>query len=173
YCHATSRILKKSEIVHTINHNCSGFSYFIKPIKEDFYQNWAHGKSFVKGDVLGFKSGLEKSEKVAEVTEKAYDLCEIANTISSAIPIPINITLNRTGAYYFISTIADNCWNGQKLNITVGDESNPTAAVPAAGPSLTTSPGTSIPPLVTNSASSLVSTLSPVFFMAIALVLMC
>ncbi|TYI48328.1 hypothetical protein E1A91_D13G240500v1 [Gossypium mustelinum] len=81
--------------------------------------------------------------------------------------------LQRTGAYYFISTIADNCWNGQKLNITVGDESNPTAAVPAAGPSLTTSPGTSIPPLVTNSASSLVSTLSPVFFMAIALVLMC
>ncbi|TYG38743.1 hypothetical protein ES288_D13G248500v1 [Gossypium darwinii] len=75
------------------------FTGWIKPIKEDFYQNWAHGKSFVKGDVLGFKSGLEKSEKVAEVTEKAYDLCEIASTISSAIPIPINITLNRTGAY--------------------------------------------------------------------------
>ncbi|KAB1996481.1 hypothetical protein ES319_D13G235300v1 [Gossypium barbadense] len=40
------------------------FTGWIKPIKEDFYQNWAHGKSFVKGDVLGSNPVLKNLKKL-------------------------------------------------------------------------------------------------------------
>ncbi|XP_012462118.1 umecyanin-like [Gossypium raimondii] len=161
------------------------------PANNDFYDDWADNKAFVVGDVLVFNFTTGQHD-VAEVTETAYDACTTANTISTVSTGPARITLNRTGEFYFICTVPGHCSGGQKLNVDVRNGNNGTAAVPAPGPSPTTtpvatspttstpptaatptSPGTSSPPPGTNSASSPVSNLSPVFFMAIALVLMC
>ncbi|MBA0877333.1 hypothetical protein Goshw_021179 [Gossypium schwendimanii] len=155
---------------------------WIVPPNNDFYDNWAENKVFVVGDVLVFNFTTGQHD-VAEVTETAYDACTTANTISTVSTGPARITLNKTGELYFICAVPGHCSGGQKLNVEVRNGNNGTAAVPAPGPSPTTStpptaatptsPGTSSPAPGTNSASSLVSTLSPVFFMAIALVLMC
>ncbi|KAK8278910.1 hypothetical protein V6Z11_D09G074900, partial [Gossypium hirsutum] len=103
---------------------------------------------------------------VAEVTKTAYDACNTTNNIYTVSTGPASIPLNRPEVFYFTCTVPGHCSGGKKLHVEVRNGNNRTAATP-------TSPGTSSPPSETNSASSLVSTLSPVFFMAIALVLMC
>ncbi|PPE00866.1 hypothetical protein GOBAR_DD02094 [Gossypium barbadense] len=115
-------------------------------------------------EVINFTTG--QLHDVAEVTKTAYDACNTTNNIYTVSTGPASIPLNRPEVFYFTCTVPGHCSGGQKLHVEVRNGNNRTAATP-------TSPGTSSPPSETNSASSLVSTLSPVFFMAIALVLMC
>ncbi|XVF48069.1 hypothetical protein PTKIN_Ptkin03bG0161200 [Pterospermum kingtungense] len=123
----------------------------------NFYEDWASNKDFVVGDILVFNFTTGRHD-VAEVTEAAYDACNITNTISIDLNGPAIITLNRTGDYYFFCAFPNHCSRGQKLKV----EARSTSSVP--------SPGSS--PTSPSSASSLVATLS-LFFMSIALVFLC
>ncbi|KAE8710406.1 putative Early nodulin 16 [Hibiscus syriacus] len=179
----------------------------------DFYDNWADNKNFVVGDVLVF-TFTTGTHNVAEVTEAAYDACNVANPISTLSSGPARITLNRTGDHYFICAFPGHCSAGQKLSVevrngtrnssaptpsprpspTIPGAPSPTPTTPAtpspattpAIPSPATTPGTPTAagpetPGATapgpsgtpgaNSASSIVATLSPFFFMSVALVL--
>ncbi|XAR66882.1 hypothetical protein NMG60_11013252 [Bertholletia excelsa] len=118
---------------------------WVVPPNATFYSNWASQYTFAVNDTLVFNYAPGRHD-VAEVTKANYDSC---NKTSPIILYPnatgvTNVTLNKTGDYYFICTVGDHCASGQKLPIKVST-SGPTASPPASPPAPTPS-GTSTPP---------------------------
>lgn len=117
-----------------------------------FYAVWAARQTFVLGDILFFNFTTGQHD-VARVTAGAFLICNSTNPISLNTTGPVNITLNSTGAYYFIDTLNNNnnCNQGQKLAINVTTAPGPVPTpVPRTTPeNLTVGEGLGwiIPPL--------------------------
>lgn len=72
-------------------------------------------------------------EDVARVTKEAFLTCNSTNPISLKSIGPANFTLDSLGEYYFIGTLDNHCFLGQRLAINVTAYSGPTPA-PAPAP---------------------------------------
>ncbi|XAR66881.1 hypothetical protein NMG60_11013250 [Bertholletia excelsa] len=104
------------------------------PPNTSFYSTWASQYTFVVTDTLVFNY-VPGQHDVAEVTKTNYDSC---NKTSPIILYPsatgvTNVTLNKTGDYYFICTHDGHCTSGQKLAIKVSANGS-TASTPASQP---------------------------------------
>ncbi|XP_059286136.1 cucumber peeling cupredoxin-like [Lycium ferocissimum] len=102
------------------------------------YANWASGRTFRVGDTLVFNFATGAHD-VAKVTKSAYDSCSSTGPVTLITVGPANITLNSTGAEYFICTFGQHCSAGQKLAINVTAASSPTPS-PAPSPVPTPTP---------------------------------
>ncbi|XP_009368873.2 umecyanin [Pyrus x bretschneideri] len=105
------------------------------------YTTWADNKTFTVGDTLVFNY-LNGSHDVAVVTKANYDSCNTSSTLALFTNPPTRITLNSTGANFFICTFTGHCAGGQKLAINV--TSGSTAATPPS--STATPPSSGAPP---------------------------
>ncbi|CAN4113010.1 unnamed protein product [Withania somnifera] len=103
------------------------------------YANWASRRTFRVGDTLVFNFATGAHD-VAKVTKSAFDSCSSTGPVTLITVGPANITLNSTGAEYFICTFGQHCNAGQKLAINVTTASAPT---PSPAPSPATSPAPS------------------------------
>ncbi|OUZ99881.1 Plastocyanin-like [Macleaya cordata] len=97
------------------------------------YRNWTKGKEFEVGDTLLFNFGTGQ-HNVAKVSKEGYDNCTAMNPNSIMATGPVTITLNSEGEHYFICTIGQHCKLGQKLAITVKNDSG-TKTPSGSGPS--------------------------------------
>ncbi|WMV21878.1 hypothetical protein MTR67_015263 [Solanum verrucosum] len=100
------------------------------------YTNWAAGKTFRVGDILVFNFATDRHD-MQQVEETSFDGCNSQNAIGAAIMTgPTNITLNSTDDHYFICTIGTHCQGGQKLEISVFDDSTSTPGTNPPTPSV-------------------------------------
>ncbi|CAN1166772.1 Early nodulin-like protein 1 [Linum perenne] len=77
---------------------------------------WAEKQRFSKGDVLVWKS-VAKKDSVLQVNKEAYESC---NTTSDHTKrVDGELTLDRSGPFYFISGLQGHCKKGQKLEVVV------------------------------------------------------
>ncbi|KAL2929610.1 Umecyanin, partial [Bienertia sinuspersici] len=91
---------------------------WVEPPTTTIYSIWASTHVFAQGDVLvfNFNSGIHN---VAEVTKDAYKKCNTSSLISVHYKSPVRISLHKRSIRYFISTLNNDCQNGQKLAINV------------------------------------------------------
>ncbi|KAF8036583.1 hypothetical protein BT93_C2338 [Corymbia citriodora subsp. variegata] len=110
-----------------------------------FYSSWASSKTFEVGDILVFNF-ISGQHDVAVVSESDFSSC--STSVNPLATPPVNYTLSANGTVYFICTHDSHCSQGQKLSVTVGTASGPTASPPGTTPS---PPGTTTPPSTTTS----------------------
>ncbi|TKY73171.1 Early nodulin protein 1 [Spatholobus suberectus] len=98
------------------------------------YDAWASLQEFDVGDTLLFNF-TNGEQDVARVTNEAYLICNTTNPISLKKTAPANFTLDAAGDYYFIGTLDQHCFKGQKLAIHVhGLGHSPSPASSPRGP---------------------------------------
>ncbi|KAJ6408069.1 hypothetical protein OIU84_011389 [Salix udensis] len=118
---AVSLLLRNSEAV---DHEVGGSTGWVKPSSSSVYSDWASDKTFAIGDTLTF-TFTTGAHDVATVSKSDYDNCNVASQSNVLSTGPATITLNATGDYYYLCTIAGHCSAGQKLFITVAAGSTP------------------------------------------------
>ncbi|KAI3971522.1 hypothetical protein MKW92_035777 [Papaver armeniacum] len=80
-------------------------------------QTWASSHTFSVGDSLLFI--YEPVHNVLEVTEYAYDVCDLENPISITDGTNTTVTLDTLGTRYFICGTIGHCISGLKVKIVV------------------------------------------------------
>ncbi|GMY35838.1 blue copper protein-like [Fagus crenata] len=108
------------------------------------YSTWASNKTFTLNDILVFNFTTGQHD-VARVSKADYDSCNIANPISIQNNGPATLTLNGTGAHYYICTISSHCSLGMKLAINVTTTTSP-APQPSTSPTATPTPAPTVAP---------------------------
>uniref|UniRef100_A0A2N9ITF8 Phytocyanin domain-containing protein n=1 Tax=Fagus sylvatica TaxID=28930 RepID=A0A2N9ITF8_FAGSY len=108
------------------------------------YSTWASNKTFTLNDILVFNFTTGQHD-VARVSKANYDSCNPANPISIQNNGPATLTLNETGAHYYICTISSHCSLGQKLAINVTTTTSP-APQPSTSPTATPTPAPTVAP---------------------------
>ncbi|WOL15696.1 early nodulin-like protein 1 [Canna indica] len=102
------------------------------------FNQWAERNRFHIGDSLLFVYPPDK-DSVLQVDKDAYDACNTSTFIAKYDDGSTVFTLNRSGAFYFISGVEANCIRNESLIIMVmadrTDSGRP--AVPAPAPSPT------------------------------------
>ncbi|CAN8326128.1 unnamed protein product [Cochlearia groenlandica] len=130
------------------------------PNPPENYQSWAQKSRFLVHDTIYF-SYAKGADSVVEVNKADYDLCNSKNPIKRVDDGDSEISLDRSGPFYFISGNEDNCKKGQKLNVVVLSVRTmappPYAAAPVNSP-----PGMLPPPSGAHSPKSSSSPVSPV-----------
>eukprot|EP00249_Psilotum_nudum_P006190 c19525_g1_i1 orf=453-1265(+) len=107
------------------------------------YAQWVQGKTFNPGDILYFPY-VQASHSVIQVSSSNYELCSTANPISNDQGAGnTQITLSKSGSYYFICGVEGHCQGGMKLAVSVGAAATPAPSTskplpPAPAPSSTT-----------------------------------
>ncbi|XP_031115802.1 early nodulin-like protein 2 [Ipomoea triloba] len=82
------------------------------------YSHWAARMRFQVNDTLLFR--YEKGrESVLEVGEEDYEKCNVENPMKKMEDGYSVLELDRSGPFYFISGIQQNCENGQKIVVVV------------------------------------------------------
>ncbi|XP_049931269.1 cucumber peeling cupredoxin-like [Nymphaea colorata] len=122
-----------------------------------FYDKWAASKTFRVNDklVFNFPAGAHTAVRVSE---NEYKACTFANPMERYTTSPATVTLNDTGAHYYLCDVTGHCSAGQKVSINVVSAaasplpSQPTPAPPVAGSAPSTLPTPSSQP--TPSAAS-------------------
>lgn len=87
---------------------------------------------------------------VAKVSKADYDSCNPNNPISIQTNGPATVTLNETGAQYYICTVSTHCSFGQKLAINVSAATS-SAPPPSTSPAATPTPAPALAPAPTPS----------------------
>ncbi|XP_039126433.1 early nodulin-like protein 3 [Dioscorea cayenensis subsp. rotundata] len=95
-----------------------------------FYNHWASDNRFKIGDTINFKYD---KDSVLVVEEGDYDKCDSAHPIFFSNNGNTVYTLDHSGAFYFISGIAEHCQKGQKMIIRVMGHSEGPGSSPDAG----------------------------------------
>ncbi|KAH0762831.1 hypothetical protein KY290_018904 [Solanum tuberosum] len=143
-----------AQTVHVVGDN---MGWIVPSNGEVAYTNWAAGKTFRVGDTLVFNFTTGRHD-VLQVEETSFDGCNSQNAIGTAIMTgPANITINSTDDHYFICTFGTHCLGGQKLEISVSDDSTST---PGTNPSVDgptgSVPGGVVPPPPPSSSTTTV-----------------
>ncbi|KAJ4749693.1 Early nodulin-like protein 1 [Rhynchospora pubera] len=81
------------------------------------YNHWAESTRFQINDTLVFS--YQRGDSVLLVNETDYNTCNPSNPIQSLHGGYSVFMFDRSGQFYFISGIADRCYKGQKMIITV------------------------------------------------------
>ncbi|MQL85741.1 hypothetical protein Taro_018262 [Colocasia esculenta] len=96
------------------------------------YNQWAEKNRFQKGDSLLFVYPAGQ-DSLLQVSKDDYGSCNTANPIKKFTDGSTTFTFSDTGAFYFISGVADNCNKGEKMVVVVlADRNAQSAASPSA-----------------------------------------
>ncbi|KAG2241581.1 hypothetical protein Bca4012_088347 [Brassica carinata] len=128
------------------------------PNPPEDYGSWAGKSRFLVHDTLYF-TYAKGADSVLEVSKADYDGCNTKNPIKKADDGNSEISLDRSGPFYFISGNEDNCKKGQKLAVvvlSVRTSTPPPQAFDSAS-SLSSAPMTSPPGSMSPESSSPVS----------------
>ncbi|KAF8114568.1 hypothetical protein N665_0036s0094 [Sinapis alba] len=127
------------------------------PNPPENYGAWAGKSRFLVHDTLYF-TYAKGADSVLEVSKADYDGCNTKNPIKKADDGNSEISLDRSGPFYFISGNEDSCKKGQKLTVVVlsGRTSTPPGSMPPTSSS-PVSPATSPPAPTPPKSSSPVS----------------
>ncbi|KMT02826.1 hypothetical protein BVRB_8g194090 [Beta vulgaris subsp. vulgaris] len=121
---------------------------WVEPPTSTTYSLWTSSNVFVKDDILvfSFNTGIHN---VAEVTKTSYNNCNTSSLISLHDQSPVRIPLHKSGKRYFISSLNNDCQNGQKLAMNVLQQlpTPPPATSPSATPPPELAPGANNPAL--------------------------
>ncbi|KAL1203076.1 Early nodulin-like protein 2 [Cardamine amara subsp. amara] len=117
------------------------------PNPPENYDSWAGKSRFRVHDTLYF-SYAKGSDSVLEVNKADFDGCNTMNPIKRMDDGASEVSLDRSGPFYFISGNEDNCKKGQKLAVVVLSVRSPSTAQPphAAAPG-NSPPGSMAPPV--------------------------
>ncbi|XP_059637919.1 umecyanin-like [Cornus florida] len=86
------------------------------------YSTWADQKNFQIGDTIVFN--WTGTHDVAEVSQAYFGNCTTSNTIGAVqTTSPVNITLTTNVTRYFICTVSNHCYLGQRVAIGFGTSS--------------------------------------------------
>ncbi|CAD5334821.1 unnamed protein product [Arabidopsis thaliana] len=85
---------------------------------QENYNTWAERNRFQVNDSLYFKYA-KGSDSVQQVMKADFDGCNVRNPIKNFDNGESVITLDRSGAFYFISGNQEHCQKGQKLIVVV------------------------------------------------------
>ncbi|GFS40911.1 hypothetical protein Acr_00g0071140 [Actinidia rufa] len=92
------------------------------------YSVWADKQDFQIGDTLIFN--WTGNHDVVKVSKSVFDNCTTTNVVGTVQSTsPANFTLDANGTHYFICTVSNHCYFGQKVAVTIGDTG---AATPLA-----------------------------------------
>ncbi|ANM70882.1 early nodulin-like protein 1 [Arabidopsis thaliana] len=105
---------------------------------QENYNTWAERNRFQVNDSLYFKYA-KGSDSVQQVMKADFDGCNVRNPIKNFENGESVVTLDRSGAFYFISGNQDHCQKGQKLIVVVLAVRNQPSA-PAHSPVPSVSP---------------------------------
>ncbi|KAH0932251.1 early nodulin-like protein 2 [Brassica rapa] len=97
------------------------------------YNTWSARNRFQVNDTLYFKYA-KGSDSVQLVTKADFEGCNIKNPLEKFDNGEAEVTLNRTGAFYFVSGDQDHCTKGQKLIVSVLAMRNHPNVSPAKAP---------------------------------------
>ncbi|XP_004510033.1 uncharacterized protein [Cicer arietinum] len=107
------------------------------------YNQWAARNRFQIKDTIVFKY-KKGSDSVLEVKKEDYEKCIKTNPIKKLEEGETELTLDRSGPFYFISGKDENCEKGQKLSLVVLSQrkqtQTPTVPPPISSPSPSGSP---------------------------------
>ncbi|KFK27003.1 hypothetical protein AALP_AA8G321700 [Arabis alpina] len=85
---------------------------------QENYNTWAEKNRFQVNDTLYFKYA-KGSDSVQQVMKADFDGCNVRNPIKNFVNGESEVTLDRSGPFYFISGNQDHCKKGQKLIVVV------------------------------------------------------
>ncbi|KAJ7546295.1 hypothetical protein O6H91_08G034000 [Diphasiastrum complanatum] len=91
---------------------------WILPVANTNYSSWALRHKYYVGDSLEFNYQAE-ANSVVQVNREHFDACNATDYIASYGNGKTVVELNRTGPYWFISGVNNNCNQGQKFGIMV------------------------------------------------------
>ncbi|KAF8397996.1 hypothetical protein HHK36_016922 [Tetracentron sinense] len=111
-----------------------GDSVWSIPATPDFYSNWSANRFFQVDDTLVFEFQSE-FHNVMQVSRREYDNCTAENPFRDFWVGPAIVPLIQEGVSYFICSIANYCFLGQKLSVAVHHRSS-TPSPPALAPGL-------------------------------------
>ncbi|RRT42399.1 hypothetical protein B296_00057159 [Ensete ventricosum] len=121
------------------------------------YDSWAGRNRFQVNDTLVFRYS-NGTDSVLVVTKQDYDGCNVSNPIQKLEGGDSMFNLDRSGPFFFISGVPDNCRKGQKLVVVVLAVRNaplaPSESPTSSSPSLPPSPSSSVSPSPSPSAPS-------------------
>ncbi|XP_057487739.1 early nodulin-like protein 14 [Actinidia eriantha] len=104
------------------------------PSSPDDFNKWSGKMRFLIGDFLVLNYD-PKLDSVLQVTVEDYKVCNRSNPIKSYTDGNTTISLDRSGAFYFISGAEGHCEEGQKLEVRVLSAKHaPRAHPPATSP---------------------------------------
>ncbi|VVB15873.1 unnamed protein product [Arabis nemorensis] len=108
---------------------------------QENYNTWAERNRFQVNDTLYFKYA-KGSDSVQQVMKADFDGCNVRNPIKNFDNGESEVTLDRSGPFYFISGNQDHCKKGQKLIVVVlAVRNHPTVPIsPAKPPSMAQPP---------------------------------
>ncbi|CAN6458681.1 unnamed protein product [Victoria cruziana] len=111
---------------------------------------WAEHTRFQLGDVLVWKFNPLK-DSVLQVTFDDYQKCSSSNPNAKHTDGNTTVTLDRSGPFYFISGVQENCQKGEKLIVVVlSPRVSPPSMAPASSPA---SESPASPPMVSVATS--------------------
>ncbi|CAH8314587.1 unnamed protein product [Eruca vesicaria subsp. sativa] len=90
---------------------------WVRTPSED-YSHWSHRNRFQVNDTLYFKYTKGK-DSVLEVSQGAYNTCNMTHPISSISDGDSLFVISRSGPFFFVSGNSENCLKGQKLAVWV------------------------------------------------------
>ncbi|RZR73568.1 hypothetical protein BHM03_00025733 [Ensete ventricosum] len=82
------------------------------------YDSWAGRNRFQVNDTLVFRYS-NGTDSVLVVTKQDYDGCNVSNPIQKLEGGDSMFNLDRSGPFFFISGVPDNCRKGQKMVVVV------------------------------------------------------
>ncbi|KAJ4871551.1 Early nodulin-like protein 2 [Raphanus sativus] len=129
------------------------------PNPPEDYGSWAGKGRFLVHDTLYF-TYAKGADSVLEVSKADYDGCNTKNPIKRADDGNSEISLDRSGPFYFISGNEDNCKKGQKLTVVVLSVRTSTPPPPQAATPENSPPG-SMPPKSSSPVSPATSPPAP------------
>ncbi|CAL9116236.1 unnamed protein product [Musa textilis] len=88
------------------------------PNPSESYDSWAGRNRFQVNDTLVFRYS-NGTDSVLVVTKQDYDACNVSNPIQKLEGGDSMFSLDRSGPFFFISGVPDNCRKGQKLVVVV------------------------------------------------------
>ncbi|CAH8318260.1 unnamed protein product [Eruca vesicaria subsp. sativa] len=142
-----SFLLAFSTVSDARRYGVGGSGAWVPNPPED-YGSWAGKSRFLVHDTLYF-TYAKGADSVLEVNKADYDGCNTKNPIKKADDGNSEMSLDRSGPFYFISGNKDNCKKGQKVTIVV-------ISVRTSTP-----PGSSMPPKSSSPVSPMTSPPAP------------
>ncbi|KAH0889040.1 hypothetical protein HID58_051469 [Brassica napus] len=109
------------------------------------YNTWAARNCFQVNDTLYFKYA-KGSDSVQLVTKADFEGCNIKNPLEKFDNGEAEVTLNRSGAFYFVSGDRYHCTKGQKLIVSVLAMRNHPNVPVSPAPSTSQPPQSSVSP---------------------------
>ncbi|OMP08967.1 Plastocyanin-like protein [Corchorus olitorius] len=109
------------------------------------YNHWAERNRFQVNDTLFFKY-KKGADSVLLVTREDYFSCNTTNPILSLKDGDSTFTFDRSGPFFFISGISDNCNKGQKLIVVVMAVRHKHSPSPSTSPATPPVPSSPSPP---------------------------